>query len=133
MQKVESFHMGDGDEFYHKYLHEKGWIQLWRPAPYHWVAMHIERKLIMTYTEGDVSKYMYETEGEFMQALQETKDWWVKYQGKSANPVLCGNAEPYGFLTGDPINLNPPRCPVCNRKMYPDSNGGNYSCLANHE
>jgi hypothetical protein len=127
---IESFHQGDGEEFYYKYLHEHGWIQLWRPAPYHWVAMNIKGRSILSYTEGDVSKTMYPDEDSFMKALQDTKDWWVKYQGKSANPVLCGNAEPYGFLTGDPINLDPPRCETHKKLMYPNSNGGGYVCLS---
>jgi len=126
----ESFHMGDGDEYFYDNLHEQGYLLLWRPAPYHWVATHMKKHTIISYTEGDVSETAYHTLEDYMKGLQETKDWWVKHEGKSANPVLAGCAEPYGFLTGDPINLNPPRCKVCNRRMYPDSNGGKYSCLS---
>ncbi len=110
----------DGDEFYDEKMYGKGWIQLWRPAPYHWVAMHIERRIIFSYCEGDLSKTKYDSEEEFLKGLQETKDWWVKNQGDSANPVLCGSAEPYGFLTGNKITLNPPKCDKCGSLTYPD-------------
>ena len=130
MRMIETFYTGDGDEYFENNLYKQGWILLWRPAPYHWVAMHLKMRSTFSYTEGDIRQEWYDSEEEFMKALQATKDWWVENQGKSANPVLAGCAEPYGFLTGDPINLDPPRCETHKRLMYPDSNGGGYDCLS---
>jgi hypothetical protein len=127
---IESFNSGDGDEYFYDNLESQGWLLLWRPAPYHWVAIHIEKMMELNYCEGDVTKYIYGTMENFMEALQVTKDWWVKHEGKMANPVLAGYAEPYGFLSGDPINLDPPKCPTHKRLMYPNSNGGGYICLS---
>ena len=118
----------DGDEYFDKYLYENGWVQLWRPAPYHWCAMHIEKMQTFEYVEGDLFKTQYKSEAEFLEGLKALKVCWVEMMGKSANPVLCGVGEKYGFLTWNEINLHPPKCKECGRLMYPTKEG-TFECL----
>jgi len=126
----ESFHSGDGEEYFYDNLHEQGYLLMWRPAPYHWAATHIEKRVIISYTEGDVTETAYPTQEEYDRALQETKEWWIEYLGeRPANMSLMGGAEPFGFLAKDTITLNPPRCPKCNRRMYPNNDGKPATCL----
>ncbi|RLI48579.1 MAG: hypothetical protein DRP09_21330 [Candidatus Thorarchaeota archaeon] len=121
MKRTESFDdsFGDGDDYFENHLSGKGWITLWRPAPYHWVAMNIEQRKTFEYVEGDLYETTYDSEEEFIAGLKKIKEWWVEHEGKNANAVLMALAEPFGFLTGNTITLNPPRCKNCGRYLYP--------------
>jgi hypothetical protein len=133
MAKCEtSFYSGGGVSYMNSKIAGKNWVLLWIPAGYHWQAMNIKTLQTISYTEGDITLCTYDTIEEFKTALQEAKDWWINevFEGdtKRANMALNAGGEIYGFLAGDTINLDPPRC-ECGHLMFPDGKGGPYECL----
>ena len=109
----------DGDEYYYKYLATQQYIQLWRPAPYYYIAININTFSIFSYTEGDLQTEKHNSLKSFMTALTTLKKYWVDYLKDKADPMLCCSGEYFGFLSFHSINLYPPKCPTCERISLP--------------
>ena len=101
--KTHDFSMIDGDTYFEKFLYDAGFILLWRPAPYNWVATDNETLHIVSFCEGDIFGVKCQTVKEYRQEIQELKEYWLESIGKDADYVLAGCAEKYGFLSNDTI------------------------------
>ena len=79
--REDSFIMDDDGEQANAYggrLFNQGFKNLYYTAPYHWALINFEKKQIVTYTEGDVSKYTFSNDKEMKKYIDNLKSYYKK-------------------------------------------------------